>query len=145
MFDYSHRQALGGANVAIAKRRLFAHIIMTDLHTSPERRAIVASSFDEQETTRSPAGRDTSELFLDREALRYAAMRAGLEPGATAKVLDDWKAANDEKPPRKGIVQFELRGNRALAEGRFDGRHFHIAESGHKVALADVMRWRYVW
>ncbi len=118
---------------------------MTDVHTTPERRANVASSFDDHESTSGPAGRDTSEMFLDREALRYAAMRACLEPGATPKVLDDWKSAEHEKPPRKGIVQFVLRGNGKFAEGRFDGRQFNIAESGIKVALADVMRWRYVW
>jgi hypothetical protein len=90
-------------------------------------------------------GRDTSERFIDREALRYASMRAGLEPGESAKVLSEWMTTAMVRAPRTGIVQFVAKPHSVIHEGTFDGRHFRTRVGNLAFPELDVLRWRYVW
>jgi hypothetical protein len=90
-------------------------------------------------------GRDTRERLIDRDALRYAAMRAGLEPGATPQVLSEWMSPAMVRPPTQGVIQFVIEGGEQICAGGFDGQRFRDNTRSAAWPISAVLRWRYVW
>jgi hypothetical protein len=94
------------------------------------------------ENARSKRFRDTNEKLLDRETLRLAAVRAGLEkPGST--VIDtDWLPAAIICPPAGAPVEFTARSDDGVRVGSFHDLAFHDHLSSEATPMQEVLLWR---
>lgn len=85
--------------------------------------------------------RDTDERLLDQDALRNAAIRAGLEKPDTD---GEWMPAAAVLPRPGTLVEFMQRRDDSVRMGEYRDGEFREHLSDASSSLEEVSRWRYV-